>query len=48
LVAVAGFEGVNVRGPQRTTDEAEAIICPMLGNLAGYEGHLDLVGDDRR
>jgi hypothetical protein len=30
------------------TDETEAIIRPMLGNLAGHEGHLELVGDDRR
>jgi hypothetical protein len=45
---VASFAGVNVRGPQRTMDEAEAIIRPMLENLAGYQGHLELVGDDRR
>jgi hypothetical protein len=29
-------------------DEADAIIRPMLGNVAGYQGHLELVGDDRR
>ncbi|MGH9251537.1 MAG: hypothetical protein ACRD0W_18745 [Acidimicrobiales bacterium] len=47
---MASFEGVNVKGPQRTMDEAEAeaIIRPMLENLAGYQGHLELVGDDRR
>jgi hypothetical protein len=44
---VASFAGVNVQGPQRTMDEAEAIVRPMLGNRAGYEGHLELVGDDR-
>jgi hypothetical protein len=45
---VASFEAVNVQEPQRTMDEDEAIIRPMLENLAGCQGHLELVGDDRR
>jgi hypothetical protein len=28
-------------------DEADAIIRPMLRNVAGYQGRLGLVGDDR-
>lgn len=40
---VARFEGINVGVAERTMDEAEAIIRPMVDGLAGYAGHLELM-----
>jgi len=43
IARVASFEGVNVQVAERTMDEAESIIRPMVEKLAGYQGHLELV-----
>jgi uncharacterized protein YmfQ (DUF2313 family) len=43
VARVASFEGVNVQEAERTMDQAEAVIRPLVENLAGYEGHLELV-----
>ena len=48
VVRVATFEGVNAQQAESTMDEAEAIIRPMLENLPGYQGHLELISDDGR
>jgi hypothetical protein len=46
VARVASFEGVNVQEAQRTMDQAESIIRPMVEGLAGYQGRLDLVSSD--
>ena len=46
IARVASFEGVNVQVAERTMDEAESIIRPMVEKLAGYQGHLELVASD--
>ncbi len=46
VARVARFEGVNVAEAERTIDEAETLIRPMVERLAGYEGHLDLLSPD--
>lgn len=46
VARVASFEGVNVQEAERTMDEAEAIVRPIIENLAGYQGHLELVTPD--
>lgn len=38
IARVASFEGVNVQVAERTMDEAESIIRPMVEKLAGYQG----------
>lgn len=43
IARVASFDGVNVDVAEKTTDQAEAIIRPLLEGLAGYEGHLHLL-----
>ena len=43
---VARFESVNVEVAERTSDEAEAIIRPLIDGLDGYRGHLELVASD--
>src|SRR2546428_4798020 len=40
---VASFEGVNVDAAQRTMDDAEEIIRPLMEGLDGYQGFLQLV-----
>jgi hypothetical protein len=46
VARVASFEGVNVQEGERTMDQAEAIIRPLLENLVGYRGHLELVSSN--
>src|SRR5262249_5673235 len=46
VARVARFEGVNVEAAEATMGEADAIIRPLVENLAGYRGHLDLVTAD--
>ena len=46
VARVASFEGVNVQEAEKTMDQAEAIIRPLVGNLAGYQGHLELVSSN--
>ena len=43
---VASFEGVNTQEAERTFNEADAIIRPLVENLAGYQGHLELLASD--
>ena len=43
---VASFEGVNLEAAERTMDEAEAIVRPMVESLTGYQGRLDLISGD--
>jgi hypothetical protein len=43
IARVASFEGVNVQEAERTMDQAESIIRPLIESLAGYRGHLELV-----
>ncbi|SRR6266511_4375630 len=46
VARVASFEGVNVQEAERTMDEADRIIRPLVENLGGYQGHLDLISDN--
>ena len=46
IARVARFEGVNVEVAERTTDQAEAITRPLMEGLAGYQGHLHLLGSN--
>ena len=46
VARVASFEGVNVDVAERTMDQAEAIISPLMEGLSGYHGHLELVASD--
>ena len=46
IARVASFEGVNVQEAERTMDEAAAIIRPLVENLAGYRGQLELLASD--
>jgi hypothetical protein len=48
IARVASFEGVNVEVAERTADQAEAIIRPLIEGLTGYAGHLHLLGSDGR
>jgi hypothetical protein len=48
IARVASFEGVNVEEAQRTMEEAEAIIRPLVEGLDGYKGQLTLVAEDGR
>jgi hypothetical protein len=43
IARVASFEGVNVEAAERTMDEAEARIRPLVEGLAGFQGYLDLL-----
>ena len=43
VARVASFEGVDVQEAERTMDQAESIIRPLIENLPGYQGHLELV-----
>jgi hypothetical protein len=46
IARVASFEGIDVQAAQGSMDEAEAIIRPLVGGLAGYQGHLELATQD--
>jgi hypothetical protein len=48
IARVASFEGVNVAEAERTMDEAEAIVRPLVEGLRGYRHHLDLLHADGR
>lgn len=43
VARVATFEGVNVQEAERTMDDAEAAVRPLVEGLAGYQGHLQLI-----
>jgi hypothetical protein len=42
VARVARFEGVNIAEAQRTMDEADSIIAPLVEGLQGYRGDLFL------
>jgi hypothetical protein len=46
VARVASFEDVNVQAAERTMDEAETIIRPLVEGLTGYKGHLELLASD--
>jgi hypothetical protein len=46
VARVATFEGINVEEAQKTMDEADAIIRPLVEGLSGYAGSLDLATRD--
>lgn len=46
VARVASFEGVNVQEAERTMEQAESTIRPIVENLAGYQGHLELVSSN--
>ena len=46
VARVASFEGVNVEVAERTMDQAESIIRPLMEALDGYQGHLELLASD--
>jgi hypothetical protein len=46
VARVASFEGVNVQEAEKTMDQAEPIIRPLVENLSGYQGHLELVSSN--
>jgi hypothetical protein len=48
IARVASFEGVNVEAAERTMDQAEQIIRPLVGKLDGYHGHLELLAPSGR
>jgi hypothetical protein len=43
IARVASFDGVDVQEAERTMDQAESIIRPLVESLPGYQGHLELV-----
>lgn len=45
VARVASFEG-NVAVAERTMDQAESIIRPLMEGLTGYRGHLELLASD--
>jgi hypothetical protein len=46
VARVASFDGIDVEAAQRTMEDAEAVIRPMVQALAGYQGRLDLARAD--
>jgi hypothetical protein len=46
VARVAFFEGVNVQVAEKTMGEAEAVIRPLVENLAGFQGLLELVASN--
>jgi hypothetical protein len=46
VARVASFDGINVEAAQRTMDQADAVIRPLVEALAGYKGRLDLATAD--
>ena len=48
IARVASFEGVNVEAAEQSADEADAIIRPLVENLSGYSGHLQLLAPNGR
>jgi len=43
VARVARFEGIDVGQAERTLDEAESVIRPIVEALTGYRGHLELL-----
>jgi hypothetical protein len=43
VARVARFEGIDIGQAERTMDEAESLIRPVVGALPGYRGHLELL-----
>src|SRR6266498_2770945 len=43
IARVASFEEVNVEVAKQTMGQAETIIRPLVENLAGYQGALELI-----
>ena len=46
VARVATFAGVNVQEAERTIDQAEAAVRPMVEGLAGYQGHTELIASN--
>src|SRR5688572_4171199 len=46
VARVASFEGVDVQEAERTMDQAESVIRPLIESLTGYQGHLELVSSN--
>jgi hypothetical protein len=46
VARVATFEGIDVQEAQKTMEEADAIIRPLVEGLAGFEGELGLATMD--
>jgi hypothetical protein len=46
VARVATLEGVNVDVAQRTTDQAESIIRPLMESVSGYHRHPHLLGSN--
>ena len=46
VARVASFEGIDVEEAQKTMEEAEAIIRPLVESLAGFQGRTDLATTD--
>jgi hypothetical protein len=46
VARVATFEGVNVQAAERTMDQAEAAIRPLVEGLTGYQGSLQLLSPE--
>jgi hypothetical protein len=46
IARVATFEGVNVSEAQRTMDEADAIVRPLVEDLEGFHEYIDLLSSD--
>ena len=46
VARVATFEGINVEEAQKTMEEAEGIIRPLVEGLAGFQGRTDLATMD--
>lgn len=46
VARVARFEGINVQEVEKTMDQADAAIRPMVEALQGYKGSVDLMSPD--
>jgi hypothetical protein len=46
VARVASFEGVNIEVAERSMDDVEALVGPLVTGLAGYEGHTHLLSPD--
>ena len=46
VARVASFEGVNVEVAERTMDQADELIRPLVESLSGYQGYIELVASD--
>jgi hypothetical protein len=46
IARVATFEGVDIAEAQRTMDEADAIVRPIMEELDGFREYIDLLSSD--